>query len=101
MVGDGCAGPPSMRIECLGLRLRTPSLAKKAAVKLGDFTALTLPTEGASPSKGAAGGSEPSDRRGPPTKACWLMPSGILADLMGHERTGEAHDQNARSYDAD
>ena len=23
----------------------------------------------------------------------------ILVEPMGHERTGEAHDQNARSYD--
>jgi hypothetical protein len=28
---------------------------------------------GLSPSKGAAGGSEPSDPCGPPTEACWLL----------------------------
>ena len=42
-------------------------------MKLGDFTALTLPTEGGVfPSKGSRR-SEPWDPRGPPTEACWLM----------------------------
>ena len=42
-------------------------------MKLGDFTALTLPTEGGVfPSKGSRRG-EPRDPRGPPTEACWLM----------------------------
>ena len=62
-------------------------------MKLGDFTALTLPTEGGVfPSKGSRR-SEPWDPRGPPTEACWLMLDArkILADPMGHERTGEAH----------
>ena len=92
-----------MRIECLGLRLRTPSLAKKAAVKLGDFTALTLPTEGGVFHRKVAGGTSlrlarPSDRS---LLAHAHAAGKILADPMGHERTGEAHDQNARSYDAD
>jgi hypothetical protein len=72
------------------------SLAKKAAVKLEDFTALPFRQSGVVHRKG------PPDPRGPPTEAWWLlMPSGTLVDPMGHERTAEAHDQNARSYDAD
>ena len=58
------------------------------------FTALTLPTEGGVfPSKGGRR-SEPWGPRGPPTEACWLMlhaAGKILADPMGHERTGEPH----------
>jgi len=68
-------------------------------VKLGDFTALTLPTEGGlvhrkgSQRERAFGPTRPSDRS--------LLAADAhqdLVDPMGHERTGEAHDQNARSY---
>ena len=46
---------------------------RKRAAKLGDFTALTLPTEGGVFHRKVAGGSEPWNPPGPPTEACWLM----------------------------
>ena len=96
MVAGGRVGPPSMRIECLGLRLRRAVFGEESGGEAGGFTALPFRQRGVVHRKG------PPDPRGPPTEACWLlMPSGTLADPMGHERTGEAHDQNARSYDAD
>ena len=70
-VPDDCAGHTSRTIVAHG---RACSIKRrKRAVKLGDFTALTLPTEGGVfPSKGSRR-SEPWGSRGPPTEACWLM----------------------------
>jgi len=65
---------------------------RKRTVKLGDFTALTLPTEGAhsierQPKRASL--RTHAALRPKPAGSCW--PSGILLDPMGHERTGEAH----------
>ena len=84
-----------MRVWTNRLGLACSIKQRKRAVKLGNLTALTLPTEGGVfPSKGSRR-SKPWGPRGPPTEACWLMLTRggkILADPMGHERTGEAHD---------
>ena len=87
-------------------RLSRASAAARLERRLraADEVARNRPCErrGRIPSKGGRR-SEPWGSRGPPTEACWLMLSRSekLADPMGHERTGEAHDQNARSYDGD
>ena len=85
-VPDDCAGHTTRTIVAHG---RACSIKRrKRAVKLGDFTALTLPTEGGViPSKGGRR-NEPWAPRGPPTEACWVMQhteGKILADPMGHE----------------
>ena len=69
-------------------------------MKLGGFTALTLPTEGGVFHRKVAGGTSlrlarPSDR------SLLAHAEGTLVDPMGYERADEAHDQNARSYDGD
>lgn len=66
---------------------------RKRAVKLGNFTALTLRRMGAYPIKRwpeerALGLAQPSDRS---LLACW-PPGGNLVNPMGYERTGEARD---------
>ena len=70
-VPDDCAGHTTRTIVAQG---RACSIKRrKRAVKLGGFTALTLPTEGGViPSKGGRR-NEPWGSRGPPTEACWLM----------------------------
>jgi len=81
-----------MRVWTNRLGLACLIKQRKQAVKLGGFTALTLPTEG----------GRNSIERWPEERALWpAWPSDrsmlghahaagkILADPMGHERTGE------------
>jgi hypothetical protein len=88
-VPDDCAGHTSRTIVAHG---RACSIKRrKRAVKLGGFTALTLPTEGGVFHRKVAGGTSlrlarPSDR------SLLVHAEGTLVDPTGHERTGEAHD---------
>jgi hypothetical protein len=77
---DNCRSRPACSIK-----------RRKRAVKLGGFTALTLPTEGGVFHRKVAGGTSlrlarPSDR------SLLVHAEGTLVDPTGHERTGEAHD---------
>ena len=78
-----------------GLQVAACSIKRRnRAVKLGDFTALTIPTEGGAFHRNKPEGANLGVRAAPPTEACWLMLTRggkILVGQMGHEGTGEAH----------